>query len=99
MRDHQFDSRAMKTSSLLLALAVLAVILTADLPARAATLNIGDPAPALHVAKWVQGEPVQSFDSNHVYIVSFWSTWIAQGETSIERLNAIWQNYKGRGLI
>jgi hypothetical protein len=39
----------------------------------AGKLNIGDPAPKLQVAKWIQGDAVQEFETNHIYIVEFWS--------------------------
>lgn len=41
----------------------------------AATLGIGDAAPAISVAKWIKGEPVVSFSPDKVYVVEFWATW------------------------
>ena len=67
--------------------------------AQAATLKIGDPAPALQVAKWVQGDPVQGFDSNRVYIVEFWATWCGPCKVSIPHLNEVWQKFKDKDLI
>jgi thiol-disulfide isomerase/thioredoxin len=89
----------MKVFSLIRALAALAGAMIAGQPAPAATLRIGDAAPPLQVAKWVQGEPVPAFDTNHVYIVEFWATWYAPCQTSLARLNGIWQQYRGVGLI
>ncbi|MHC5211812.1 MAG: hypothetical protein ACYTG2_13920 [Planctomycetota bacterium] len=43
--------------------------------AEEADLGLGDPAPALHVAEWVKGAPVQAFVPGHVYLVEFWATW------------------------
>ena len=40
-----------------------------------ATLGVGDPAPALHVAKWVKGSQVSNFEAGSVYLVEFWATW------------------------
>ena len=89
----------MKTFKLVRALAVLAGMLVAGAPAMAATLKIGDPAPPLQTGKWVQGEPVSSFDSNHVYLVEFWSGGSAQSRACIPHLDEIWQKYKDKDLI
>ena len=89
----------MKKSNLLRALTLLAGILTAVASATAATLKIGDPAPPLQTAKFVQGEPVKTFDSNHVYIVEFWATWCGPCRASIPHLNETWQKFKGKNLI
>ncbi|MEM7200680.1 MAG: TlpA disulfide reductase family protein [Planctomycetota bacterium] len=38
-------------------------------------LGIGAPAPALSIGEWVKGDPVDGFESDHVYVVEFWATW------------------------
>jgi thiol-disulfide isomerase/thioredoxin len=41
----------------------------------AASLKVGDAAPALKASKWLQGEEVKAFEPGKVYVVEFWATW------------------------
>ena len=67
-------------------------------------LDIGDPAPALDVDGWIDGEPV-TIKPERVYVVMFWDSVTSSGHTdgdtvkSISRLHKLHELYGGRGLV
>ncbi len=67
--------------------------------AQAPTLKVGDPAPKLQVSKWIQGEPVKSFEPGKAYLVEFWATWCGPCRVSIPHLNELHEKYKDKGLV
>jgi thiol-disulfide isomerase/thioredoxin len=74
-------------------LAVLMISAVTATAARGADLKVGDPAPALDVGKWVQGEPVKAIEKGKVYVVEFWATWCGPCRATIPHLNDLSKKY------
>lgn len=84
------------------ALLCCAIVLTAASltpAARAADLGVGDAAPALAQGKYVQGEPVKSFEKGKVYVVEMWATWCGPCIAAIPHVNELQQKYADKGLV
>lgn len=60
------------------------------------TFNIGDPAPAIKVSRWVKGTPVQHFEKGKVYVLDFWATWCAPCRASMPYLSELARKYKDK---
>lgn len=54
----------------------------------------GQPAPSLSDVRWIQGDPVSSFETGRVYVIEFWSTWCGACVESIEHLNELAGRYR-----
>jgi thiol-disulfide isomerase/thioredoxin len=59
-------------------------------------LMLGDPAPAIQVAEWVQGKPVARFEPGSLYVVEFWATWCGPCKVAIPHLNELSKTYAGK---
>lgn len=59
-------------------------------------LRIGDPAPALKYSKWIKGEPISSFDGNHLYVLEFWATWCGPCRAAMPHLTELQKQYQGK---
>ena len=63
------------SSNLRLGLLAVTSMATTFGQASEALLNVGSPAPAIQVAKWVKGTPVTGFEIGKLYVIEFWATW------------------------
>ena len=63
-------------------------------------LKLGDPAPALQLAEWLQGGPITLAEGkgSKVYVVEFWATWCPPCRVTIPHLTELYKKYKDQGL-
>jgi thiol-disulfide isomerase/thioredoxin len=62
-------------------------------------LGVGDRAPALHVAKWLQGAEIKEFAPGKIYVVDFWSTWCGPCITAMPHLSVLQDEYRAKGVV
>ncbi len=61
-------------------------------------LKVGDPAPALKVSRWLQGDEVPKFEPGRAYVIHFWAPWCANCVGYMPQLAEIQAQYQGKGL-
>ena len=78
---------------------VLAIVLAA-LPFCAAT-ELGNAAPALKIAEWVKGTPVdlQAGKGKNIYVIEFWATWCGPCRASIPHLTELQHKFSDQGVV
>ncbi len=63
--------------------------------------QLGDPAPALEIADWVKGDPIDLADAKgkQVVVVEFWATWCGPCRVSIPHLTEMQKKFAERGVV
>ena len=60
----------------------------------------GPEAPALQVAEWLKGQPVNLADGRgkQIYVVEFWATWCPPCRASIPHMSELQKKYAGKNV-
>lgn len=59
-------------------------------------LDIGNPAPALHVQEWIKGSPIQQMEKGRIYVVEFWATWCKPCRAAMPHLSTLARTYEDK---
>ena len=82
---------------------VVSLLLTVGLvaqepPARPHPLTVGDPAPDLTIEEWIQGEPIEAFLPDRIYVIEFWATWCGPCIGGMPHLSELQEKYADDGV-
>lgn len=64
----------------------------------APSLKLGDLAPALNATRWLQGDPVRTFEPGKIYVVEFWATWCGPCIGNMPHLAELQAQYQDQGV-
>lgn len=60
-------------------------------------LSVGDKAPQLQIAAWINGSNLQ-IQPDNVYVIEFWATWCGPCKAAIPHLSELQRRYEADGL-
>lgn len=80
---------------------------TADAPAPVAQplvqtppeLGVGDAAPDLELAEWIQGDPVEALEPGHVYVLDFFASWAPGADEAARALSRLQIGIQDRATV
>lgn len=62
-------------------------------------LSVGDAAPSLKGAKWIAGDPIESFKTGKTHVVEFWSSQDRTSKAALLHLSALAESYPDIEII
>jgi thiol-disulfide isomerase/thioredoxin len=62
------------------------------------SLKVGDAPPSLKATKWLQGNPVETFEPGKVYVVEIWATWCGPCVAIMPHVAALQREFRDRGV-
>ncbi|HEY3321972.1 MAG TPA: redoxin family protein [Planctomycetota bacterium] len=63
------------------------------------TLKVGDPAPALSISKWLNGDAVANLEKGKVYVLECWATWCGPCVASMPHVSELNTKMKDKGVV
>jgi thiol-disulfide isomerase/thioredoxin len=79
--------------AIILSIALCLPILTLHAQINPTIKNLGEPAPALSISKWIKGAQVEGFQKGKIYVVEFWATWCQPCIAGMPHLSELARTY------